>query len=83
MEQSSKDEEECGICLDELTNPVALPCNHKFCSECLDGWRSKYGAKSGDKETNTKCPTQFKSWRITKSQLEAEGDISSENYRVL
>ena len=55
MEESAKREEECGICLDALTNPVALPCSHKFCSECLDGWRSKYGA-SGDDEMNQKCP---------------------------
>ena len=49
MEQSAKEreEEECGICLDALTNPVALPCSHKFCSECLNGWKSKYGARDG------------------------------------
>ena len=88
MEQSSNDEEECGICLDALTNPVALPCSHQFCSECLNGWKSKYGAKSGDKETNTKCPlcrekippskemiNQLKFWRNRKSDLEAKGDF--------
>ena len=93
MEQSSNDEEECGICLDALTNPVALPCSHKFCSECLNGWRSKYGVKSGDKETNTKCPlcrekippskemiSQLKALRNFLGRLEAEGDVFSEEY---
>ena len=61
MEQSAK-EDECGICLEALTNPVVLPCNHKFCSKCLHGWRSKYGAlaykssKDKEKERDKKCP---------------------------
>jgi hypothetical protein len=94
MEQTARGEvEECGICLDELTNPVTLPCSHKFCSGCLNGWRSKYGVKSGDKETNTKCPlcrekippskemiSQLKSWRNRKSLLEAKGDTFSQEY---
>ena len=93
MEQTSNDEEECGICLDALTNPVALPCSHKFCSKCLNGWRSKYGIRSRDKEANTKCPlcrekippskemiTQLKTWQRRKSQLEAKGRIYSQQY---
>jgi len=61
MEQSAKGEEvECGICLDALTNPVALPCSHKFCSECLNGWRSKFGCvslKPGEQKLeDRKCP---------------------------
>ncbi|KAL9178348.1 hypothetical protein ACHAXT_001776 [Thalassiosira profunda] len=38
-----REDEECGICLDKLTAPVALRCGHSFCDECLDGWRSKFG----------------------------------------
>ena len=65
MKQSANDEEECGICLDALTNPVALPCSHKFCSECLNGWRSKYGRygnicqkdrEDEDDKMDRKCP---------------------------
>ena len=94
MEQSAE-EKECGICLDALTNPVSLPCSHKFCSECLNGWRSKYGVKSGDdKIMDRKCPlcrekippsremiAQLKLWQWRKSQLEGEGDVLSWDYR--
>ena len=88
--EKSADEEECGICLDELTNPVALPCSHKFCSECLNGWRSKYGKAE---ECNRKCPlcrekippskemiSQWKCLRIAKSQMEATGEVFSDEY---
>ena len=95
MEQSAKvdEEEECGICLDSLTNPVALPCRHKFCSECLNGWRSKYGVQSGDDVMDRKCPlcrekippskemmTQLKCLQNAKSDMEAKGDIFSRQY---
>ena len=36
--------DECGICLETLTAAVTLPCTHKFCAICLDGWKSKFGA---------------------------------------
>ena len=84
------------FCLDTLTNPVSLPCSHKFCSECLNGWRSKYGpaaSKPGDDEMDRKCPlcrhkippskemiSQLKFWRGRKSKYEAEGDIFSGDY---
>ena len=55
MAQQSTDEE-CGICLDALANPVALPCSHKFCSKCLDSWRSKYGARGDKEKIGRACP---------------------------
>lgn len=36
----------CSICLEALKNPLQLPCNHFFCSECIEGWRSKYSSES-------------------------------------
>ena len=37
-------DDECGICLMTLKAAVTLPCTHKFCADCLDGWKSKFGA---------------------------------------
>ena len=53
--------EECGICLEELTSAVTLPCNHKFCADCLDGWKSKFGSTNlneyyNKKERSKSCP---------------------------
>ena len=52
---------ECGICLEKLTSAVTLPCNHKFCASCLDGWKSKFGSSalyvdSIKKEKGKSCP---------------------------
>ena len=30
--------EECTICTDEMKNPKALRCGHRFCSHCIDKW---------------------------------------------
>ena len=43
-ETAEEKDNECGICLDKLTNPLRLPCGHEFCTECLNEWRPKYGA---------------------------------------
>jgi len=49
-------QEECGICLDALTDAVELPCRHKFCSDCLERWSPKYHTGNGENLANRCCP---------------------------
>jgi len=56
--------EECAICLDVLNKPVILPCGHKYCYDCLEGWRSKYVA-----DKNRTCPQCRKGIPTTKAML--------------
>jgi len=56
-----KTDNECGICLETLNSAVTLPCSHKFCAECLDGWKSKFGCPRFDddmiqEERSKSCP---------------------------
>jgi hypothetical protein len=41
--------EECAICQEPLAEKerVTLPCQHSYCSDCLQSWRSKYDSSSG------------------------------------
>ena len=32
------EEKSCAVCLDSLSNPLLLPCNHVFCTSCLIPW---------------------------------------------
>ena len=86
--------EECGICLEELTAAVTLPCNHKFCASCLDGWKSKFGDYHYlKKEKSKSCPLcrekippskdmliQLEYHRANKLEFETRGETSSEAY---
>jgi len=87
--------DECGICLETMTAAVTLPCNHKFCASCLDGWKSKFGAPIAyrKKERGKSCPLcrkkippskdlviQLEYHRKVKRRCEAEGDTTSETY---
>ena len=85
--------DECGICLETLTAAVTLPCNHNFCANCLDGWKSKFGTSLLKKEESKSCPLcrkkippskdimiQLDFLRKKKRMFEARGDKSSEDY---
>ena len=88
--------DECGICLETLTGAVTLPCNHKFCADCLDGWKSKFSsvyALNKDENKGKLCPLcrekippskdmliQLDYLRKKKRELEEEGDTTSEKY---
>ena len=59
-----KEDNYCVICMDSITDPVNLPCKHKFCRECLDGYKAKcqpkcpscgipYGEMKGDQPKGT------------------------------
>jgi hypothetical protein len=56
--------EECVICQDVLNKPVMLPCGHKYCYDCLEGWRSRYVA-----DKNRTCPQCRKGIPPTKAML--------------
>jgi len=87
---------ECGICLEAITSAVTLPCNHKFCANCLDGWKSKFSSVYAlNKEENKSklCPLcrdkippskdimiQLEWHRTQKREFEARGDTTSEVY---
>ncbi len=66
--------DECGICLETLTAAVTLTCTHKFCADCLDGWKSKFGSSNLDeyynkKERSKSCPLCRKSIPPSKDML--------------
>jgi len=84
--------DECGICLETIKAAVTLPCNHKFCASCLDGWKSKFGS-SLKAEKSKSCPLcrekippskdmliQLEFHRNLLRKIEAEGDTTSKEY---
>jgi len=96
MDDQTTVDDECGICLETLTAAVPLPCSHKFCASCLDGWKSKFGSTLFRKEEKSKsCPLcrkkippskdmliQLDYYRAQKLELEADGDTDSETYMI-
>jgi len=86
--------DECGICLETLTAAVTLPCTHKFCADCLDGWKSKFGS-SLKKEKSKSCPLcrerippskemliQLEFHRRELCELKEKGDTTSKDYML-
>jgi len=90
-----KADDECGICLEKITAAVTLPCTHKFCASCLDGWKSKFGSHSLKEERSKSCPLcrkkippskdmiiQLKYHREQKRRHEEKGDTTSKDYML-
>ena len=88
-------DDECGICLETLAAAaVTLPCNHKFCTSCLDAWKSKFASILRVKEKKSKsCPLcrkkippskdmmiQLEYHRKQKRRYEERGDTTSKYY---
>jgi ankyrin repeat protein len=56
----------CVICLESLESPTTtLPCGHQFCSDCFEGWRSKYSHL----ELSKGCPQCRRTVPPTKQML--------------
>jgi Zinc finger, C3HC4 type (RING finger)/Ankyrin repeat len=71
----------CAICLEAVKSPnITIPtCKHQFCSDCFEGWRSKYGKKSISNscpQCRTKIPPtkqmlhRLKASRMTRAELQ-------------
>jgi len=64
----------CLICLEVLGKPVVkLPCEHAFCSACMEQWRSKYDAAST--RTCPHCRAPLPPTRAMVGQLQANRDF--------
>jgi len=94
MDDQTTANDECGICLETLTAAVTLPCTHKFCADCLDGWKSKFGS-SLKKEKSKSCPLcrerippskemliQLEFHRRELCELKEKGDTTSKDYML-
>ena len=96
MTDDQKANDECGICLETLTAAVTLPCNHKFCADCLHEWKSKFGSSplKIKEEKSKSCPLcrknippskdmmiQLDYLRKVKRDLDAKGETTSSTYK--
>ena len=63
---NDNDDECCAICFDSLKQPISLPCKHRFCTSCLNQWRSKYNIGDNTKKT---CPICRSKIPVTKEMI--------------
>lgn len=40
LEEATQENYMCSICLSWLEDPVLTKCGHRFCSSCLNEWRT-------------------------------------------
>jgi Ring finger domain/Ankyrin repeats (3 copies) len=75
----------CGICIEPLKSPTTtLSCGHQYCSECFEGWKSKYHLR--DLPAERGCPQCRKKIPLTKdffSLLELRRKLLADVKKVL
>lgn len=64
---------DCAICLEDMHNPVARACGHKFCNTCIKKWYAAEG--SGVDEGS--CPMCRDNWKPRCQKDNTETDIES------
>ena len=59
----------CSLCLNDFSDPRALPCLHTFCLKCLKDLHKSERNKSGDESTRLRCPMCQEDHEIPKEGL--------------
>ena len=56
---------QCSVCLDPFTRPVALPCSHTFCAECLRRHSQEFAQVTRAPHRYTHCTHSLRSTRCS------------------